>query len=164
MIEVRRRSKWLIALSVPLGLVLWDRCGSGLGLSAEGILAVSPGMTMEEVRSILGEPLEVEVRSGFDFFCRCNEERVCKEPERTTWTFTRKPVMRALPFPMLWVHFNSRGHVHEVYAKRYSALGMDSEGIYMKKLSPCDTTDRTIERYGGLDDDTNALRRLQEVF
>ncbi|MBK9149159.1 MAG: hypothetical protein IPM12_15245 [Flavobacteriales bacterium] len=116
------------------------------------------------MRLILGEPLEVEVRSSFDFYCRCNEERICKEPERTTWAFTRKPVVRVLPFPMLWVHFNSRGRVHEVYAKRYLALGMDSEGIYLKKLSPCDITDRTIEHYGGLDDDADALRRLQAVF
>lgn len=164
MIDVKRLRKLLVTFCMLLGLVLWDCYGSGFGLSAEGILSVRPGMTTEEVRLILGEPLEVEVRRNFDFYCRCNEERICKEPERTTWAFTRKPVVRVLSFSMLWVHFNSRGHVHEVYAKRYFALGMDSEGIYMKKLSPCDITDRTIEHYGGLDDDADALRRLQAVF
>ena len=85
--------KWLVALCVLL--VLWDRYGSRLGLNADRIVAVSPGMTMEEVRAILGELVRKEVRHDIRFFCPCNEEQICWD-ERTTWTYTRKPLMRAL--------------------------------------------------------------------
>ena len=73
--------------------------------------------------------------------------------------------MRALRYPMLWVHFNSRGHVHEVYAKEYFALGMDSRGMYMVKLDPCDTTDRKVdERYGDITAGSAVVHRLHEIF
>ncbi|HEY0978101.1 MAG TPA: hypothetical protein VGE21_11590 [Flavobacteriales bacterium] len=65
-------------------------------------------------------------------------------------------------YPMLWVHFNSRGHVHEVYAKQYS--GLEGQGIYMLKLDPCDTTDRTVKPSPAYYDETMALRQLQESF
>lgn len=164
MIAVKPRRKWLIALGVLLALLLWDRYGSRLGLNAERIVAIRPGMTMEEVRAVLGEPVRQEVSRNVRFFCRCNEEQVCWAPERTTWTYTRKPLMRALPFPMLWVHFNSRGRVHLVYAKEYFALGLDNRGIYMVKLDPCDATDRTIERPVKGYDEAVAYQQLKDAF
>ncbi|MCB0769887.1 MAG: hypothetical protein KDC00_05725 [Flavobacteriales bacterium] len=165
MVGILRDRKWLVVLFVLLSIVLWDRYGTRLGLNAENILSIRPGMTMVEVRTILGDPVRQEVDRDIKFFCRCNEEQICKEPERTTWTYTRKPVMRALSFPMLWVHFNSRCHVDEVYAKEYFALGMDSRGMYMVKLDPCDTTDRTVEeRYGDISAGSAALHRLREIF
>lgn len=159
--------KWLVRLLVLSGLVALDRCSGRNGLDAEDILAVRPGMTMDEVDGILGRPLDKEVISGYSFYCPCNAEKTCWIPLRTTWRYARKPVTRFLPFtrfPMLWVHFNARGRVDEVYAKVYFMMGMDSEGIYVRKLSPCDTTDRTLERFGDLDDETMALERLHSVF
>jgi len=73
--------------------------------------------------------------------------------------------MRVLTFPMLWVHFNSRGHVQQVYAKQYFALGMDSRGVYTVALDPCDTTDRTVDdRYGRRSYGAAAIQRLHDIF
>ncbi|MBK7943956.1 MAG: hypothetical protein IPJ85_00995 [Flavobacteriales bacterium] len=159
--------QWLAVPFALLSLFALDRCSRKNGLDAEDILAVRPGMTMDEVEEILGKPFDMEVRSDHMFVCRCNPERLCREPQRTTWTYTRKPLTRFTPywgFPMLWVHFNSRGKVNTVYAKRYFAMGVDSEGIYMKKLSPCDTTDQTMEQFGNLDDEAKAIKRLRTAF
>ena len=162
-----RIKQWLAVPFALLGLFALDRCSITNGLDAEEILAVRPGMTMDEVEGILGKPFDKEVRSGYSFYCRCNPEKICSSPERITWTYTRKPLTSFTPywsFPMLWVHFNSRGKVNEVYAKRYFAMGVDSEGIYMKKLSPCDTTDQTVEEFGNLDDEAMAIKRLRRAF
>lgn len=164
---MRGIEKWWLPLMALLGLFTLDRCSCKNGLDADDILAVRPGMTMDEVEGILGKPFDKEVRSDYMFVCRCNPEQLCREPQRTTWTYTRKPLTRFTPywsFPMLWVHFNSRGKVKEVYAKRYFAMGADSEGIYMKKLSPCDTTDRTVELFGNLDDEAKSIKRLRRAF
>lgn len=159
-----RRSLLIVATALSL-LIAWGWNAFQRKLTADNIIAVQPGMTMEEVLALLGDPERQEVSRDVRFFCHCNEEQICREPERTTWTYTRKPVMRVLPFPMLWVHFNSRGHVNEVYAKKYFALGMDSKGIYSVKLDPCDTTDRTVDdRYGRLFDGAEAIQRLHEIF
>lgn len=166
MVYARMKPRLTVPLAV-LGLFAMDRWSCKRGLDADEILAVRPGMTMDEVEGILGKPFDKEVRSGYSFYCRCNPEKICWSPERTSWTYTRKPLTRFTPFwsfPMLWIHFNSRGRVNEVYAKRYFAMGMDSEGIYMKKLSPCDTTDQTVEKFGNLDDEAKAIKRLRKAF
>jgi len=73
--------------------------------------------------------------------------------------------MRVLTFPMLWVHFNSRGHVQLVYAKQYFALGMDSRGVYCVALDPCDTTNRTVDdRSGRRSYGAAAIQRLHDIF
>lgn len=133
----------VVALAVALA---WDWFGSRLWLDAEDILALQPGMTMTEVRSIMGDALVEDVRGDYHFMCSCNLEKTCWQPSRTTWTYTRKPFARLIPFltfPMVWVHFNSRGHLDEVYVKEYSNAGMDRKPIYIAKLDPCDPTDRT---------------------
>lgn len=160
-----RRTMLLVAGFPALGLLIWDWYGARLRLSAEEILSVRPGMTMDEVRSVLGRPLKEEVRGSYDFYSRCNPERVCHATGRSTWTYTRKPATRAfvpfLRFPMLWVHFNSRGHVDEVYAKEYFQSGMDCRGVYMSRLDPCDASDRTLDRTY-IDEGSN--ERLEELF
>ena len=116
-----------------LAVVLaWDWFGSRLRLDADDLLTLKPGMTKDEVRGLLGEPLQEEVRRDQKFFCRCNPEQICSQAERTSWTYTRKPLIRFLPFltfPMVWVHFNVRGHLDEVYIKEYFDAGMDARGV-----------------------------------
>jgi hypothetical protein len=43
---------------------------------------------------------------------------------------------------MLWVHFNDRKRVRQVYAKEY--MIMDDRGIYAADGDPCDTTDKMV--------------------
>ena len=162
-----RRPKWLITALLLVALIAWDWYGSRFRLNAEDILAIKPGMTMNEVRSILGDPLDEEVRRGYDFCCRCNPEKICWQPERTTWIYTRKPLFRVIPFltfPMLWVHFNSPGHLDEVYMKKYFAMGLDWRGIYLSKLDPCDPTDRTLQEFPPGYDVEKARTLVREIF
>ncbi len=164
---MKLRAKVLVGFVVVLSFSAVDRYASKRGIEAGEILVVRPGMSMDEVMVILGDPARQEVQGNYKFFCRCNPEEVCSGSKRTTWTYTRKPLARFLPFvdyPMLWVHFNSRGRVDEVYAKKYFAFGLDDRGVYMAKLDPCDTTDRTVDRNVRFDDEVAARQQLQEMF
>ena len=158
--------RWLLIFPLALvGLFFLDRYASRSGLDAEDILSVQPGMTMDQVNAILGEPKKHEIIIDYRFYCQCNSEKMCYDPNRTTWTFTKKPITSLFPYPaypMLWVHFNSRGHVASVYVKKY--MGFDDRGIYFSKLDPCDPMDRTIARLGRPIDEANAIRRLKELF
>lgn len=163
--------KVLLIVGLCLLLVLgWDWNVFGRRQSAENIMAVRPGMTMAEVRSLLGDPIDVSARGPSQFVCQCNLEKTCAEISSTTYIYTRKPrsryVAMFLPFemsyPMLWVHFNSRGKVKEVYVKRY--VGIERRPIYVAALSPCDTTDRTIATVEWAESDSVALGRLKEFF
>ncbi len=139
----------LTVLAIIAVALAWDWFGGRFRLDAEDILALQPGMTMNEVRAIMGEALLEEVRGDYRFMCPCNPERTCWQASRTTWTYTRKPFIRLIPFltfPMVWVHFNSRGHLDEVYVKEYFDCGIDRKLVYIAKLDPCDPTDRTLLR------------------
>ncbi len=156
----------LTIVALLAGFFCWDWYGSRFRLDADELLALKPGMTKEEVRFLLGEPLQEEVCRDYKFFCRCNPEQICWQPERTTWTYTRKPLIRFVPFltfPMVWVHFNVRGHLDEVYIKEYIDAGMDWRGIYMSKLDPCDPSDRTRYELPGYDPLT-AAEKVKEIF
>lgn len=156
-----------LAVVVVLAVVLaWDWFGSRLRLDADDLLTLKPGMTKDEVRGLLGEPLQEEVRRDQKFFCRCNPEQICSQAERTSWTYTRKPLIRFLPFltfPMVWVHFNVRGHLYEVYIKEYFDAGKDARGVYMVRLDPCDPNDRTPYEMPGYDTKA-AAEKVKEIF
>ncbi|MEZ4758077.1 MAG: hypothetical protein R2817_14710 [Flavobacteriales bacterium] len=156
----------LTVVVVLAAALAWDWFGSRFRLDADDLLALKPGMTKDEVRVLLGEPLQEEVRRDHKFFCRCNPEQICWRSELTTWTYTRKPLIRFVPFltfPMVWVHFNERGHVDEVYTKQYFADGMDSKGLYLKKLDPCDPNDRAPYEMPGYDA-LAAAEKVKELF
>ncbi len=159
------RGKLSVVAVLAIALA-WDWFGSRFRLDADDLLALKPGMTKDEVRVLLGEPLQEEVRRDYKFFCQCNPEQICWQPERTTWTYTRKPLIRFVPFltfPMVWVHFNVRGHLDEVYIKEYFAAGMDRRGIYLSKLDPCDTLDRGLQQIRGYDA-TIARKLVRDIF
>lgn len=93
------------------------------------------------------------------------------ETQRTTFTYTRKPLSRAfslaLPFtvtyPMLWVHFNSRGRVNEVFVMEYAGTKA-IRLLHTVRLSPCDPTDRTVEHVAWAPDPELALQQLKKHF
>jgi hypothetical protein len=162
----------LFTITVVFGLlVAWDWNVFRRSPTAESIMAVQPGMTMDEVRSLLGEPREEHKRGSFLFYCRCNLEKTCAATSSTMFTYTRKPSIRGLtlafPFDisyaMLWVHFNERGKLKEVFVKEY--VGIEPRRVlYIIKLSPCDTTDHTIEHVQWAAAPAIALEQLKKHF
>jgi hypothetical protein len=160
----------IIATGLSL-LIAWDWNVFRRKPTAEKIMAVQPGMTMDEVRSLLGEPREEHKRGSSQFFCPCNPEKTCAATSSTMFTYTRKPSSRglsmALPFnisyPMLWVHFNERGKLKEVFVKEY--VGIEPRRVlHTVRLSPCDTTDLTIEHVQWAAAPAIALDQLKKHF
>ncbi len=161
----------LITAVVPVLFIAWDWGVFRTGPSAESIMALRPGMTMDQVQSLLGEPMEREVDGHISFLCRCNAEKICSERSSTTFIYTRKPSTRwwialfqlDITYPMLWVHFNERGRMKEVFVKEY--VGIEARRVlHIAKLSPCDTADRTIENVEWAPEPSVALEQLKKHF
>ena len=156
----------LTIVALLAGFFCWDWYGSRFRLDADELLALKPGMTKDEVRAVLGGPLQEEIRSNYRFVCNCSPEGTCWQPHRTTWTYTRKPLIRFVPFltfPMVWVHFNARGHLASVYIKEYFDAGMNARGVYMVQLDPCDPNDRAPYEMPGYDTKA-AAEKVKEIF
>ncbi|HRH68446.1 MAG TPA: hypothetical protein PLB89_02960 [Flavobacteriales bacterium] len=161
----------LIIAAVPVVFIAWDRGVFRIGPSAGSIMALKPGMTMGQVRSLLGEPIEQHMDGRIDFMCSCNREKVCSERSSTTFIYTRKPSTRwfialihlDITYPMLWVHFNERGRMKEVFVKEY--VGIEARRVlHIAKLSPCDPSDRTVERVEWAAAPAVALEQLKRHF
>lgn len=127
-------------------------------LTVANIIAVRPGMTMEQVTAILGEPMRKESIGEVKFYCPCNPEKMCTEKSYFTFTYTQR---RKVPwaYPMLWVHFNERKHVRSVYVKKYE-MG-DDNGVYWAHENPCDPTDTIVPLS---DADSAHVRALGDLF
>lgn len=106
-------------------------------LTTDHILGVEAGMTMEEVKAILGEPVSTERQDDYDYSCDCNPERLCHRDSSFTFTYTRRLHNILYPYPMVWVHFNERKRVTSVYIKRYSFW--DDPCIYGPVSDECDS-------------------------
>lgn len=108
----------LALLAIPLSFAgWWTTHGVRLladGVSVESIRAVHPGMTEDEVVTVLGPPTD---RGPAD------------HPDLTTLTYSR-PAYFAKWYPMLWVHLRD-GKVDHVYAKRYVDWGTDDLAVYI---------------------------------
>ncbi len=130
------RSLLIVGVLVVFGIT---QINHNSRLTTANIVSVRPGMTMGQVRSILGEPLSKDSMGPGNIFCPCNPEHTCHDPWHYTWTYTAH---RIIPHPMLWVHFNSHKKVREVYAKEY--FGPDDRGIYSARQDPCDTNDHIV--------------------
>lgn len=61
---------------------------------------------------------------------------------------------------MLWVHFNGRRKVHEVYVKKYSCGGEDNV-IYAATQDLCDTTDAIVPMSAS---DSSRIEAMREFF
>lgn len=143
-----------------LGMSLFFGCGRSHSsrLTVANIIAVRPGMTMEHVTAILGEPISKESGGERTIYCPCNPEKRCTEKCHFTFTYTQR---RKVPwaYPMVWVHFNERKHVHEVFVKKYE-MG-DDNGVYNAKENPCDPTDPIVPLS---DADSAHVRALGDLF
>lgn len=128
-------------------------------LTAAKIASVRPGMSMEQVEAILGEPLERSERVYKSMYCPCNPEHTCNNVQRFTFTYTRKEAMPST-YPMLWVYFNGRRRVHEVFVKRYT-LGGEDEPIYVATQDLCDTTDAIVPLTAR---DSTRIEAMRELF
>ena len=120
------------------------------------IVSVRPGMTMQQVRSILGEPISEEAHPGYHFYCPCNPEHTCWQAKRYTFVYTER---RWGIYPMVWIHFNARRKVKEVYVKKYVLV--DDWGIYLAKQDPCDVTDPIVAATRA---DSSKIDALTEFF
>jgi len=161
----------LIIAAIPLLFIAWDWSVFRSKPSAENIMAVKPGMTMDEVLSLLGEPIAQREGGRIEFLCRCSEERRCVERSSISFIYTRKPSTRwwialfqlDITYPMLWVHFNERGRMKEVFVMEY--VGIEAHRLlHTTKLSPCDKNDRSIEHIAWAADNAIALQQLKEHF
>lgn len=47
-------------------------------LTVKNILAVRPGMTMAQVKAILGEPLSEDSVAEYTGYCPCNPQHTCR--------------------------------------------------------------------------------------
>lgn len=127
-------------------------------LTARNIVSVRPGMTMDQVKSIIGEPISMDSVENYTFSCPCNTERICYYSYSYTFNYTA-PLNCTYPYPMLWVHFNSRKRVRTIYVKEYTIF--DSKGIYWATEKPCDTLDMIVPITNG---DSIRIDALRELF
>jgi hypothetical protein len=96
---------------------------------------------MEEVKAILGEPVsESHMNSGYDFYCPCNPDHSCHAAGSYTFCYTPENHSFFIAHPMVWVHFDERKQVREIYIKRYA--WWNDPCIYGRSANPCDTNDR----------------------
>jgi len=103
------------------------------GVTADRVLMLRPGMTYEEVTTIVGPPVRMETelprhREGSMDVVHRQVPTANPFGDRVVLTFSR-PVRFAMSYPMLWVTLE-KGRVTDIYAKRYDAWGLDSEGVY----------------------------------
>lgn len=139
----------ILILSPPL---LGTRSNIAAGVTGDKIKQVKPGMSMEEVVSILGNPYGLESMAGLHTF-QCqhpkpslqiavtksldirkavddfyNDTIYCcpgNREDKQTKEITliyTKPVEFSMHYPMLWIHLDSSFRVYGVYAKRYDGF------------------------------------------
>ncbi len=131
---------------------LGTRADIVIGVSGSKIKQVKPGLTLEEVISILGRPYKIDAPKGLhDIGCPnpkpllkmdinnttdirqvvdafYNDTNYCcdgnKEDLKTKeLTLTyTRPITFSKHYPMLWVHLDSSYKVYSVYAKQYDGL------------------------------------------
>lgn len=109
-------------------------------LTTKNIMSVRPGMTIDQVKLILGQPVKEYYMGVYKYYCECNPQRMCIDSKHT-FEYTSRRMIR--PYPMVWIHFNSRKKVKEIYVKKYTLL-LDELCIYLIGNNPCDTTDPII--------------------
>ncbi|WP_126340432.1 hypothetical protein [Kaistella jeonii] len=85
------------------------------GVNSEKIKIIKLGMKSEKVILILGKPFK-------------SEKEILGEGFIYSYT---NPVKYSIIYPMLWIHFDKKLKVREVYAKRYILFGADDECIYL---------------------------------
>jgi hypothetical protein len=136
------RRSWVPSASAVVLLVIVSNsaCGRDTDLApdvtADGILALHPGMTYRDLVATIGQPFSMEVelpvhKKGSVMVS--GEMAPTKDPAvgHVELTYSRR-VSVLTTYPMLWVHLRL-GRVTSIYAKRYFALGClggDDEGIY----------------------------------
>ena len=107
-----------VLTSIALGLGCVVRSNLPARVTEASVRQVVPGMTPDQVRAILGDPVGVKDTSfqGAGPFVH-----------QLTYVYFRRLPDPWYRYPMLWVHFQG-GVVNSVYAKRHSFW--DSEGVY----------------------------------
>ena len=135
--------KYVVILACLACIFLFVRgCRDNERLTVKNIIAVRPGMSMAQVIAILGRPIHVNSTSNSFFYYRCKTQRVRADSVWYSFTYTERGSM-IFPYPMLWVNFNERKRVREVYVKRYWLL--DDPPLYSIEESHCDTLDPIVQ-------------------
>jgi hypothetical protein len=143
----------LFAIVIAAAMTGLTACGGAdlaPHVTIDGILALRPGMSYEEVVSKIGEPFEMtrelpeHEENGVMVIGR--EVPILETNEGHVVLIYFRRIKWATHYPMLWVHLRD-GHVDEIYAKRHDF--MDSTGIYGYS--------RREERWGSAD-------TLRQVF
>ncbi len=128
------------------------------GITGDKIKQVKPGMTLEQVISILGKPYQIHILRGVhDGICKSTKFRdinistesnvplivdelyrdttyCCAENKRDSartsliLTYSR-PVFFAQYYPMLWVHLDEEMKVYNVFAKRYEGFLLSADPV-----------------------------------
>ena len=142
----------LILLSIIIVNILGTRTDIVNGVNSDKIKKVKPGMTLEQVTSILGLPYKIDASQGLhNFDCKKPRHRLSIEINKLTdiklivdnfyndtnyccegnkedmqtkgVTMTyTRPVSFSKYYPMLWVHIDSNYRVYSIYAKRYEGF------------------------------------------
>ena len=85
-------------------------------INTQKIRAITVGMSMENIISILGKPIQIADRY---------------DKKGKTFTYTKVPKYK-MTYPMLWIHFDKNAKVNQVFAKKYILWGADDECIYIQ--------------------------------
>lgn len=156
-LQTVRLLPFLLGLS---GISLMLGCGRSRSgrLTVANIIAVRPGMTMEQVTALLGEPISKESGGEREISCPGNAQIRCHEKCHFTFTYTQ-PSRVPWVHTVLWVRFTERKHVYEVFVKKYEK-GADP-GVYWAHGNPCDPRDPIVPLSA---DDPVHVRALGDLF
>lgn len=142
----------LLLLLLLMVNILGTRSDLVSGVTGNKLKATKPGMTLEQVISILGMPYQMEASQGLHLLeCKKSRDRLvidldnnidikatvdnyysdtnyCCEGNREDMknkkvTLTySRPVKFSKYYPMIWIHLDSNYQVSSVYAKRYDGF------------------------------------------
>lgn len=143
-----------LVLCISSALVLLCSAQIHLQLTTDNILSIRPGMSEEQVRHLLGEPIR-KTSNTSNVSCKCNFERICKDVVTHTFEYTKSSLVH--PYPMAWVHFNENHEVKEVYVKKY-VIG-NKWPIYRVNREICDTIDEYLPKI-----ERDRMDSLQQFF
>lgn len=142
----------LIFILVLMVNITGTRSDLVTGVTGNKIKAIKPGMTLEQVVSIMGQPYQIDASQGLHLLeCKKSKARLVIDMDNTINIKTvvdnfyndtnyccegnkedmknkevtltySRPVKFSKYYPMIWIHLDSNFCVNSIYAKRYDGF------------------------------------------